>query len=233
MTVSLIIPTLNERASLPILFEGLSAAQARLIPEHRLEVIIVDDGSADGTAEEARTAQTPFDVRVIERKERGLATAVLRGFTEARGEILGVMDADLSHPTELIPEMIAAMDKADLVVASRNLPGGSVEEWPWYRVLASRFATLLVRPFGVRCSDPMSGYFFLRRGLLENRPLSPIGYKILLEILVKSEARTIREIPYVFRNREVGKSKMGLGESVNYLRHLARLARWKWGKRTS
>ncbi len=223
MKISLVIPTLNERGSLPELFRGLVSVSDRLAPDATLEVIVVDDGSMDGTPEIARSASVPFAVRVIERNERGLATAVLRGFDEATGDVLGVMDADLSHPTEAIPSMIERLHDHDLVMGSRNIAGGTVEEWPWYRVLASQSATALVRPLGVRASDPMSGFFFLHRRVLDGVRCSPIGYKILLEILVKGKAKRVAEVPYVFRNREVGKSKMGMREGLNYLRHLGRL----------
>lgn len=227
MKISLIIPTLNERGSIERLFAGLSEHTQRIAP-HTLEVVIVDDGSRDGTVEAARTATVPFELKIIQRQERGLATAVLRGFAEASGDVLGVMDADLSHPTELIPALVAALAEHDLVIASRNINGGAVEEWPWYRQKASQTATLLVRPLGVRVRDPMSGFFFLHRRVLDGVECSPIGYKILLEILVKGRAKNIVEIPYTFRNRDVGKSKMGAREGMNYLKHLVKLYEWKW-----
>lgn len=230
MKISLIIPTLNERGSIERLFAGLSEQTSRIAP-HALEVVIVDDGSRDGTVEAARAIAAPFERKIIQRQERGLATAVLRGFAEASGDVLGVMDADLSHPTELIPTLVAALADHDLVVASRNVAGGTVEEWPWYRQKASQAATLLVRPLGVRVRDPMSGFFFLHRRVLDGVTCSPIGYKILLEILVKGHAREIVEVPYTFRNRDVGKSKMGAKEGMNYLQHLARLYGWRWFSR--
>ncbi len=227
MKISLIIPTLNERGSIERLFAGLAEQACRIAP-HALEVVMVDDGSHDGTVETARSTSFPFQRKIIQRQERGLATAVLRGFAEASGDVLGVMDADLSHPTELIPTLVAALAEHDLVIASRNIAGGAVEEWPWYRQKASQTATWLVRPLGVRVRDPMSGFFFLHRRVLDGVVCSPIGYKILLEILVKGHAKNIVEIPYTFRNRDVGKSKMGTREGMNYLQHLARLYGWKW-----
>lgn len=228
MKISLVIPTLNESGSLPRLFAGLSEATKRISPQHELEVVLVDDGSTDGTVAVAKGLAVPFVLQIVERKERGLATAVLKGFSVASGDVWGVMDADLSHPTDLLPRLVEAAQSADVVVASRNLPGGMVEEWPWYRKWASDTATHLVRPLGIRVSDPMSGFFFLHRNVLDGVDCSPIGYKILLEILAKGRYKTVVEVPYVFRNREVGKSKMGMREGLNYLRHLSRLARWKW-----
>ncbi len=228
MKVSLIIPTLNESGSIEALFRGLDEAIKGLPQDWGFEVVVVDDGSTDGTPDIARSLPTGFTKKIIQRKERGLATAVLRGFAEAEGDVLGVIDADLSHPTQKIPELLAQLEGKDVVVASRNIPGGEVEEWPWYRRFMSWFATLLTRPLGVKSSDPMSGFFFVRREVLEGSELSPLGYKILLEILVKAKIRSVSEVPYVFRNREVGKSKMDSRVTANYLRHLWRLYKWRF-----
>ncbi len=227
MRISLVVPTLNEQGSIGTLFEGLVQVAQTLAPRHELEIVLVDDGSTDGTVAAARAAASGLTLQVVERRERGLATAVLTGFRAATGEVLGVMDADLSHPTEIIPQLIEALDTADLSLASRNMPGGRVEEWPWYRLYGSRCATLLIRPLGVRVSDPMSGYFFLHRRVLDGVACSPIGYKILLEVLVKGRYKNVHETPYVFRNRGVGKSKMGTRETLNYIRHVGRLYVWK------
>lgn len=227
MHFSLIIPTLNERESIDGLFEGLSKAANELAPAHELEVVMVDDGSKDGTVEYAKSKQVPFSLKTVQRNERGLATAVLRGFSEASGDIWGVMDADQSHPMDMVPVLARASLDADVVVGSRNIQGGMVEEWPWYRYLLSRSATWLVYLLGVNSTDPMSGFFFLKPAVLQNSELSPIGYKILLEILVKGKYEKYHEVAYVFRNREVGKSKMGMKEGINYLRHYGRLLKWK------
>ncbi|MEK7072986.1 MAG: polyprenol monophosphomannose synthase [Patescibacteria group bacterium] len=228
MHVSLVVPTLNERGSIIPLFQGLSDVAQAIRPRHDLDVIVVDDGSSDGTVEQVRRMSVPFPVHVIVRSERGLSTAVLEGFRQATGEVLGVMDADLSHPPAHLADLLVALETVDVAIGSRSVPGGAVEEWPWYRKVASWCATLFVRPLGVRVRDPMSGFFVLRREVMNGAPLSPIGYKILLEILVKGRIDSVREVPYVFRNREVGKSKMGTREGLNYLRHLARLYRWKY-----
>lgn len=226
MTISLVVPTYNERSAIPVLFEGLSQVAADLAP-HRFEVILVDDGSEDGTVDAARAFPSEFALKIIERSERGLATAVLAGFAAAQGDVIGVMDADLSHPVELIPSLIASLKDADLVIGSRNVAGGGTEQWPWYRHAASQSAAFVTRPLGIRVKDPMSGFFFMKRDVITNVDCSPVGYKILLEILVKGRYKTLSELPYVFRNREVGKSKMGMRETMNYLRHLGRLYAWK------
>lgn len=227
MKISLVIPTLNESGSVPGLFGGLAQAVQRLGPGIEFQAVVVDDGSSDGTPDVVRAQNVSFPTKVIVRNERGLATAVLRGFAESDGDVLGVIDADLSHPTELIPELIDQAAKHELVVASRNVAGGAVEEWPWYRRFMSWFATKLTWPLGIRIKDPMSGYFFLHRKVLDGAACSPLGYKILLEVLVKGKYASVVEVPYVFRNRGIGKSKMGSRETVNYLRHLLKLYRWK------
>ncbi len=231
MNVSLVIPTLNERESIAKLLADIVAIFSKCSLVEKAELIIVDDGSKDGTVEIVKQLSLPYPIKVIERTTRGLATAVLAGFGAATHEIVGVMDADLSHPPELIPQLLSALSDHDLALGSRNLPGGLVENWPWYRKLSSQFATLLTRPLGITLSDPMSGYFFLKKELLSGHHFSPLGYKILLEIVVKSGVKKIAEIPYVFRNRYLGKSKMGMRESFNFIQHLWRLSTWKITRR--
>ncbi len=231
MNVSLVIPTLNERDSIEKLLTDVAATLAKSPLVNEAELIIVDDGSTDGTVAHLHSLQLAYPIIIIERTTRGLATAVLTGFAKAKYDIVGVMDADLSHPPDLIPLLLKKLETADLAIGSRNLPGGLVENWPWYRKLSSRFATLLTRPLGVAITDPMSGYFFLKKTLLNGKNFSPLGYKILLEIVVKSGVTKIAEVAYIFRNRYLGKSKMGLRESVNFLKHLWRLITWKITKR--
>lgn len=229
MNIAIIIPTLNERKALPILLAELQQVINTLQQsKHKIQIIIVDDGSDDGTREylKEQINKNTLPLKLIERKERGLATAVLRGFEETKAEILGVMDADLSHPTKLITECLVKFPEYDLVLPSRNIPGGGAEEWPIHRKLTSKLATSLVHLIGIKAKDPMSGYFFLKRSVIENISLSPIGYKILLEILVKGKINKMIEIPYIFRNRTVGTSKMSSRIIFEYLKHLWYL--WQW-----
>lgn len=223
MLLSIVIPTLNEAGSIGRLLTALGDGAKRLPADVSVEAIVVDDGSTDGTVAEARSAPVVFPVMVIERNERGLSTAVLAGFSAASGDVLGVIDADLSHPPELLPQLVSAIRGAEIAVASRHAPGGRVEKWPWYRRWASMAMTRLTAPLRLPVRDPLSGYFLLRREVIEGATLSPIGYKILLEILCKGKYRRVVEVPYVFRNRDVGCSKMGLAVTLEYLRHLARL----------
>jgi dolichol-phosphate mannosyltransferase len=220
MRFTLIIPTLNEAASIASLFEGIEAAFRQFPTDVFFDIVVVDDGSTDDTVLILRSLNLPFPLKIIERVERGLATAVLTGFRASESEVLGVIDADLSHPPELLPKMVETIRGHDLVIGSRHAPGGAVEEWPWYRRYASMFMTALVRPLGLGVRDPLSGYFLLKRKLIDGQKLTPCGYKILLEILVKSGCRDFLEIPYTFRNRGLGKSKMGARVTFEYLEHL-------------
>ena len=143
-----------------------------------------------------------------------------------------VMDADLSHPPERVPELVrvGSQSDVDFVIGSRYVSGGSVEEsWGLFRWLNSKVATLMARPF-TSATDPMAGFFAIKREKFESaRDLDPIGYKIGLELIVKCACREVREIPIHFSNRLHGTSKLSLKEQINYLRHLKRLAEFKVG----
>lgn len=220
--VSLIIPTYNESKNIKTLIPEVEKA-LKSVPH---EIIVVDDNSPDKTWHVASSFKS---VRIIRRiGERGLATAVIRGFKEAEGTILGVMDADLSHPPEKLKELVQPLlvYEQDLTIGSRLVRGGAVEEWPFFRKLTSWGARLLARPL-TPVKDIMSGFFFFRRSVIRGVELKPVGYKILLEILVKGHYRHVLEVPYVFRNREVGKSKLNSAEYWNYIKHLSRLYSWK------
>jgi dolichol-phosphate mannosyltransferase len=218
--ISLITPTYNERKNLAALVERIFDACAGL----DLELIVVDDNSPDGTGQLADELAADYPISVIHRQERGLSGAVVAGFGAAQGEVIGVIDADLSHPPEKIPELIAPLldGQADLVVASRLIKGGGVERWPWPRKLLSRLATLLAWPL-VPVRDPMSGFFFLRREVLDGVPIVPRGYKIGLEILVKGRYTRVVELPYLFLGRFVGASKMDTKVHWDYLVQLVHL----------
>ncbi len=197
------------------------------------EILIVDDDSRDGTADVcAQLAQQGHPVRLITRiGERGLSSAVVRGFREARGRFLVCMDADLSHPPEALPRLLAAVQEpgVEFVIGSRYVAGGGTDEgWGFFRWLNSRVATLLARPF-TSARDPMAGFFALPRGVFERAAdLDPIGYKIGLELIVKCGCRAVREVPIQFANRKFGQSKLSLAEQLRYLRHLWRLARFTY-----
>ncbi len=224
---SLVIPTYNEKDNINLLLEKLVET---LGPGDDFEIVVVDDDSPDLTWKIAESrAQKDKRIKIIRRRnERGLSSAVIEGFNKARGEILGVMDADLSHDHFILPQMIKAVrdEDYDLAVGSRRIPGGGSEKWPRHRKISSDIATILAkRVLGVKLSDPMSGFFTLKRDLFESikQKLNPRGYKILLEIYVRSHPRRIKEIPFVFKDRRQGYSKVTLKVMVEYFQMLYRL----------
>jgi dolichol-phosphate mannosyltransferase len=221
--VSVVLPTYNEAESLPVIVpriaETLQAANVAF------EIIIVDDNSPDGTSEVATELGKRFPVRVNKRTtERGLATAVLAGFAMSEAPVCVVMDADGSHPVEALPEMVRIIlaDKADIVVGSRHVPGGGSRDWPVFSQLKSKLAATLA--FGVTSmTDPTTGFMALRRSLLPGLQLDPVGWKIVLEIVVKAAPVRIAEVPIIFTDRTLGMSKQSLGVFTEYLAHLAKL----------
>ena len=227
--LSLIVPTYNESRNVEDLLRQLTAVlEPRLSGQY--EILVVDDDSPDGTwAIAMRVAERLPMVRVMRRRgEKGLSTAVIRGWQAARGEVLAVIDADLQHPPEVLARLWEAMDAGvDLAVASRHVRGGGVSDWSALRRSLSRGAQLLglaLLPSVVgRVSDPMSGYFMVRRTAIADAEMSPLGYKILLEVLGRGRIRTIAETGYVFRERSAGESKVTARLYVDYLRHLVRL----------
>ncbi|MDR7462501.1 MAG: polyprenol monophosphomannose synthase [Armatimonadota bacterium] len=219
--VSVVVPTYNERETLSELVGRLHQALGS-----GYEVVVVDDSSPDGTAELARELGRQYPVRVLQRPGKlGLGSAVLEGARAASGRWVVVMDADLSHPPEVVPQLVDALRSgAELAVGSRYVPGGGVRDWPWRRRLMSRVAVALARLWlRERVSDPVSGFFAARRELLLDPSLEGIGYKILLEVLVRNRGRSVVEVAYVFTDRRGGRSKLGAGEVWNYLRLLWRL----------
>jgi len=222
--ISVVVPTYQEKQNIKPLIERVGAALAG----QDYEILVVDDNSPDGTAESAASLANSYPVRVIKREGvRGLGTAILEGFGNARGDMMGVIDADLQHPPEALPELVAAIENgADVAIASRYVRGGRIEGWPFLRRLVSKGAILLARPL-TKVRDPMSGYFMLTRGAVEGKGFSSQGYKLLLEILVKGSYRRVKEVPYTFGSRHAGKSKLNSAEYVRYLGLLFNLYLYK------
>jgi dolichol-phosphate mannosyltransferase len=225
---SLIIPTYNEGQNISRIVQQLTTLLEQTIPS-AYELIVVDDNSPDRTWEIAQqlTVQYP-QLRVMRRQtERGLSTAVIRGWQAARGEILGVIDGDLQHPPDVLLQLLQAIQSADLAVASRHVEGGGVSEWSPTRRFLSRGAQvigLLILPNVVgRVSDPMSGYFLVRRSAIAGQLLNPLGYKILLEVLARGQIQQVAEVGYVFQERKQGESKVTWRQYLDYLLHLAKL----------
>lgn len=223
-SLSVIVPTFNERDNMSRLIPRL----CRILAEGSIafEILVMDDSSPDGTAAEVdRISKEHPEARcIVRRSDPGLSPAVIEGLKKARGEVLLVMDADLSHPPEVVPAMYNAIveDGADIVVGSRHVKGGGIEDWPLHRRIISKGAALMSKPL-TSVSDPMSGFFAIRPDVIREAPLKAKGYKILLEILVKGRYGKLKEIPIVFRDRELGDSKMGSKVIMNYLVHLLQL----------
>jgi dolichol-phosphate mannosyltransferase len=235
--ISLVIPTYNERENIGLLIKRIHC----VLEESGLpfEIIVVDDDSPDRTWEAAEELARVYPgLRVIRRvNERGLARAVVRGWREAQGELLAVMDGDLQHPPEVLVPLINALekDKIDIAVASRHVQGGGVSRWNVVRRGISWGATLMatwVLPGTLATlRDPMSGFFALRRSVIEGCRLEPEGYKILLEVLGRGHYQRVEEIPYTFVERKLGGSKLGARQYWEFILHLLRLS-WQTGELT-
>jgi dolichol-phosphate mannosyltransferase len=214
--VSVIIPTYNERENIKIIVPKIFDVFEK--NGVKGEVIIVDDNSPDKTGDAAEELAKKFDVKVLHRKAKlGLSSAVVDGFKKASGDILGVMDADLSHPPEVIPNMLKYLIK-DADFGSQN--------WGIRRKIISKGACLLAKGL-TNVKDPMSGFFFFRKDVIKNANLNPKGFKICLEILVKGNYKKVLEVPYTFVNRKFGESKLNWKEEIKYLEHLLGLYFYK------
>lgn len=224
--LSLIIPTYNERDNIAPLVQRVNQA----LSGYDYEILFVDDDSRDGTAELAASLSPEYPVRVMVRKgKKGLASAVIDGLNEVSGELVGVMDADLQHPPEVLPELVKKLlDGADIAIASRYVAGGSCEEWGLLRKLISRGAIFighLFLPSTRQVSDLMSGFFMFKKQVAEGANLKPFGYKILLELLYEGHHQKVAEVPFCFETRQFGQSKLGLSQQVDYLKHIFDLMR--------
>ncbi|MBS3921868.1 MAG: glycosyltransferase family 2 protein [Nitrosarchaeum sp.] len=212
--VSIVIPTYNESENI----KGI----LHLIKEHlpkntRVEAIVVDDNSPDGTGKIAEDyfkslkEKTLYTINVINRKTKeGLSSAILNGIEQAKGKIVIVMDSDFSHPPQLIPKLVEVLkqSKTDIVVASRYLNGGSIQGWSLKRKIISKIGTMIAKKgLGIKQSDPMSGFFAFNKDVIKGINFDAIGYKLLLEMIVKVKGVSIKEIPYTFLDRQNGKSK--------------------------
>jgi dolichol-phosphate mannosyltransferase len=232
--LSIIVPTYNERENLKELVERVLSS----LRGSKFELIIVDDNSPDGTGELAdEIASKHRNIAVVHREKKlGLGTAVLDGLKVADGEIICVMDADLQHPPELLKVMLGkAEDGADIVIASRYVEGGKVEGWSIIRRAMSRGAIWLshiLLPRTRRVRDTQSGFFLFKRHVIENVPISVEGFKLLVEVLVVGRYKKTVEVPYTFKARKVGKSKLGLGQIISYAKQLLKLRGARGPRRT-
>ena len=229
--ISVIVPTYQEAENLSLLIEAIDGSLSGM--DDAYEVLVVDDDSRDGTEEVCAKLARAHPVRLIVRRgERGLATAVIRGIEASSGEIIVVMDADLSHPASAIPIMVERLKRgeSDFVIGSRYARGGSIHGgWTPFRKLNSLVPLALAKPL-CPLADPMSGFFALRRAdVPEGSRLSPVGYKIALEIFVKGDFEMPSEVPIHFGERRFGQSKLSFKEQLNFVRHLGRLYAYKLG----
>jgi len=213
MRVTTVIPTRNESSNIREVIQGIRDAS---VPD--LDILVVDDGS-DGTAEIA----TEAGAKVIRGQGKGLGQAILDGIDAATGEVVVVMDGDLSHNAHAIPGLLRPIlsGEADMVIGSRYVVGGTIHGWTRNRILISKTASLMGRLVtGVR--DATSGYFIVRKEVLQGAKLKADSWKMMLEILVKCNPRWV-ELPIQFTDRQAGESKFNRREVWRYLRHLSKL----------
>jgi dolichol-phosphate mannosyltransferase len=223
--VSIVVPTYNESENLTLLAERVFGT----LPSASTELLIVDDNSPDHTALAARELAGRFPIRCLVRTtDRGLAPAVVHGLQQSRGRVAVVMDADLSHPPESIPALLKCLDdpQTQMAIGSRFVRGGRVDlHWPTHRRVISLLGRLLARPL-TPVRDMVAGFFAVRPAEIDFDRLSPIGYKIALELIVRQSWTRVVEVPITFTDRHAGRTKLTAAEQLRYLRHLGRLYWW-------
>lgn len=224
--VSIIIPTFNEKINVIKIVDRIKTAIDNI---YDYEIIFVDD-SSDDTIEYLEKLKNMYkNIKYSHRTgERGLATAVVSGIDMSRGDIIVVMDSDLQHPPELLPEMIKNIEEYDIVIPSRHLTGGDEDGLNIFRKIISHTASAIGKLFLKKLrniSDPTGGFFAFKKKILDGIILSPVGWKILMEILVRGKYSKVKEIPYKFEKRDYGNSKMSFIEQINYLKHIFRLVK--------
>jgi len=225
MDLSIVIPTYNEKENILILVEKIFNE----LKQNNIagEIIVVDDNSPDGTGKILENLKNK-SINIIHRSGKlGLSSAAIEGFKQASSDVVCLMDADLSHPAEKISEMFTEIKNGyDLIIGSRYIKTGKIVGWNFKRKLMSKTATYLARPF-TKVKDPMTGFFMIKKECLNLNELDSKGFKILLEILVKSKIEKIKEIPITFTNRKEGKSKASSKEISDYLKNLYGYSRLK------
>lgn len=228
-SLSVVIPTLNEAGNVDKVITQLTEVLSDT--PYEWKIVVVDDGSTDGTIEQVR-AWTMCDRRVhlfSRSGERGLAGAVLYGWNQHPADLLGVMDADLQHPPELLPKLLTEIESADIAIASRYAASDGMTGWNPLRIAISRLSTLaaerLIARKKLRVTDPMSGFFVVRRECIDGIRFQKAGFKLLLEVLVRGRIQSAREVAYHFGLRQAGRSKASASVALDYLRLLSRLSR--------
>ena len=231
--ISIIVPTYNESQNIV----GILKSIHDNIPKGLYtETIVVDDNSPDGTGKIVEDYISNIKkiaentINIVHRKAKnGLSSAILNGIQTAKGETIVVMDSDFSHPPQIIPKMIDAFKQyqCDLVVASRYITGGNIQGWTTKRKLMSKIATSIAKNgLGIKTKDPMSGFFAFKKNIIKELNFDAIGYKILLEMLVKTKGVKVKEIPYTFENRKLGSSKLDSSTIIDYFKSVFKLYRY-------
>ncbi len=231
--ISIILPTYNESQNIIKILKSIGEN----IPKgFQTETIVIDDNSPDGTGKIVeeyilsikKIAGNTIDI--IHRKAKdGLSSAILNGIQNAKGDTIVVMDSDFSHPPQIIPKLIESIKKYqyDIAVASRYIKGGKIQGWSIKRKVMSKFATLIAKKgLGIDMKDPMSGFFAFKRSIIKELNMDAIGFKILLEILVKTKGVNIKEVPYTFQDREFGSSKLNMKTILDYYKSVWKLYRY-------
>lgn len=219
--VSIILPTLNESDNIRRVIESIFSSQPA---EYNYQVIVVDSNSTDGTVSIITELRKRYPITLVQYSHRGLSPAIIEGAKQARTEWVIVMDADGSHPAEAIPELIEkSKNNNDIIIGSRHCQGGKISGWPLFRKLLSRCGTMLSSIL-TDVSDPLSGFFMVRREQLLINGEKAQGYKILLELLSRGKNNgSVREVPIHFQERHSGQSKMSLRVQWQFINQLVQL----------
>lgn len=230
--VSIILPTYNESKNI---LDVLRSIKESLPGSVSAQAIVVDDNSPDGTGrlveEYLRNMKNiaNYTIEIIHRKTKtGLSSAILHGMRHARGETIVVMDSDFSHPPQIIPKLLEALrHRCDIAIASRYIRGGRIDGWTAKRRMISWFGTVVAKhSLGIKAADPMSGFFAFKRNLVEGISFDGLGFKMLMEMLVKARGARVAEVPYTFQDRRLGESKLSGSVVTDYLRSVWRLYRY-------
>lgn len=226
--ISIIIPTYNESENIGNMIDVLQDVLTK--ESINFELVIVDDDSPDGTADIAKQRQDIYhNLKVVVRTtNKGLSQAVAEGFNHCGFDIIAVIDCDFSHPPDLIPVFLNKIEGGcDIVFGTRYAGSGEIQGWGLKRKIISRGATFLANLLIGGSTDPVSGFFMMKRSVIKESILRPRGYKIGLEILGKGKWAKYCEVPYVFKNREIGQSKLGMKEIFDYVLQLLDIAAYK------
>ena len=228
--ISIIIPTYNESENIIRILRSIGDILPKSV---KTQAIVIDDNSPDGTGKMVEDYLknvkkiANYTIEIIHRKAKdGLGSAIVKGIQQAKGDTIVVMDSDFSHPPQIIPKLIESIKKYqyDIAVASRYIKGGKIQGWSLKRKIMSKVATIIAKKgLGVNTKDPMSGFFAFKKNIIKELSFDAIGYKILLEILVKTKGVKIEEIPYTFQDRQFGSSKISISIMNDYMKSVVKL----------